>query len=182
MAVPDEQQFRGDDRRLYTPGWDGNPQTWRRYRDEVRIWLLAERVENVEYSLAARLVQRLSGAARRAALGLTDEELMGDPPQPAVTDAEGEIVTPAVPGNGRAGVRRVLARLEAALTPEISVRRGASMMEFFGLRRYYRRTGERMTEYSTRFDEGVNQLRDDGIDITALEPNLGLVLPADGGA
>ena len=30
-----------------------------------------------------------------------------------------------------------------------------------------------MTEYSTRFDEGVNQLRDDGVDVAALEPILG---------
>ena len=102
MDAPDGQ-YRGDDRRLYTPGWDGNPQTWRRYKDEVRIWLLAERVEGVEYSLAARLVQRLSGAARRAALGLTDAELMGDPPRAAVTDADGEVITAAVPADGRAG-------------------------------------------------------------------------------
>ena len=70
----------GRDDRRFVPGWDGNPNTWRRYRDEVRVWLLGEKTD-VEYSLAARLVQRLSGAARRAALTLTDEEL---PPGPAV--------------------------------------------------------------------------------------------------
>ena len=51
------------------PAWDGNPANWRRYRDEVRVWLLAERTDNISYSLAARLIQRLTGAARRVALG-----------------------------------------------------------------------------------------------------------------
>ena len=69
----------GESTRHFTPAWDGNPQGWRRYREEVRIWLLAEKVEGVEYSLAARLVQRLTGAARRAAMALSDEDLMGHP-------------------------------------------------------------------------------------------------------
>ena len=56
-------------RRNFVPQWDGNPTSWRRYKDEVRVWLLAERTDNISYSLAARLIQRLTGAARRVAFG-----------------------------------------------------------------------------------------------------------------
>ena len=158
---------------MFVPSWDGNPHGWRRYRDEVRIWLLSERTTGIDYSLAARLVQRLSGAARRAAMTLSDLELMPDAGADAKTDADGAVVVPAVPADPRAGVRRVLTRLEDSLTPEITVRRGASMMDFFGTRKIHRRAGERISEYSIRFDEGVNNLKDDGIDIDALMPILG---------
>ena len=102
--------------RHFTPAWDGNPQGWRRCKEEVRIWLLAEKVEGVEYSLAARLVQRLTGAARRAAMTLSDEDLMGE--DSGVPEALGDDeYQPAVKADPRAGVRRVLKRLEEALTP-----------------------------------------------------------------
>ena len=60
---------------------------------------------------------------------------------------------PAVPPDATAGVGRLLKRLENALTPELSVRRGASMADFFSSRRYTRRMGERMSEYAVRFDD-----------------------------
>ena len=71
----DDEKNRGD--RVFVPSWDGNPHGWRRYRDEVRIWRLSERTTGIDYSLAARLVQHLSGAARRAAMTLSDEERHG---------------------------------------------------------------------------------------------------------
>ena len=46
-------------------------------KDVVRIWLLEERLD-VEYSLAARLVQNLAGAARTTGNALSDEQLMPD--------------------------------------------------------------------------------------------------------
>ena len=65
------------ERRSFIPYWGGNPGTCRRYRDEVRVWLISEK-KDVSHSLAARLVQRLSGAARRAALALTDDQLSAE--------------------------------------------------------------------------------------------------------
>jgi hypothetical protein len=47
------------------------------------------------------------------------------------------------------------------------------MMDFFGTRKFYRRHGERINEFGTRFDEGLNTLKDDGVDIRGLEPILG---------
>ncbi len=49
------------------PQWDGAPQGWRRYRDDVEIWALGTNLE-VNYCVAARLVSRLKGAARRVGL------------------------------------------------------------------------------------------------------------------
>ena len=46
------------------PSWNGNPETWQQYKEDVRIWTLGTKLD-VEYSLAARLVSNLRGAARR---------------------------------------------------------------------------------------------------------------------
>ena len=152
-------------RHTFVPAWDGNPAFWKRYKDEIRIWLLAERTDTVSYSLAARMIQRLTGAARRVALSMPDEELK---PDAGYKDGDKE-----VPADHAAAVKRLLAKLEATLTPEQSVRRGATMQEFFSTRKFYRIFGERVTEFSVRFDEGINALKDDGIDTSALEPVLG---------
>ena len=45
------------------PTWDGNPATWWKYKAEVELWKEAENLK-AEYSLAARMVQKLSGTAR----------------------------------------------------------------------------------------------------------------------
>ena len=89
------------------PSWDGNPTTYRAYKDSVRIWLLGEKAD-VEYSLAARLVQNLSGAARTLGNNMTDKELMPDtPPQ---EDHGTEVVETAAEKHERllSGVRRLL--------------------------------------------------------------------------
>lgn len=48
------------------------------------------------------------------------------------------------------------------------------MSECFGSKRLWRRSGEHVPERKKRFDEGANQLRDDGIAVEGLEPILGL--------
>ena len=55
--------------------WDGNPGTWRPFKDEVRIWTLGQDLE-VKYCLAARLIRNLTGAARRAALSIPEADLL----------------------------------------------------------------------------------------------------------
>ena len=167
--VGDDGKNRGE--RVFVPSWDGNTHGWHPYHDEVRIWFLSERAKGIDYSLAARLVQRLSGGARRAAMTLSDEKLMPDPATDVRTDADGAVLAPAAPADPRAGVRRVFKRFEDSPTPEVTVRRGASMMDFFGTRKIHRL--ECINEFSIRFDEGVNNLKDDGIDINALMPILG---------
>ena len=57
------------------PTWDGNPGTWRPFKDEVRIWTLGQDLE-VKYCFAARLIRNLTGAARRAALSIPEADLL----------------------------------------------------------------------------------------------------------
>ena len=61
--------------RQIIPSWDGAPAGWQRYQEQVRLWRMGENLD-VKYSVAARLVARLSGAARRACINMTEESLM----------------------------------------------------------------------------------------------------------
>merc|ERR1712066_999027 len=64
------------------PSWNGSPESWKTYKDEVRIWVLGSPC-TADYSLCARLVAHLKGPARRVGLGMTDEEL-----QPTALEAD----------------------------------------------------------------------------------------------
>ena len=69
---------RNDD--AHIPSWDGNPATWQRYREDVRVWKLGLNLD-VPYSIAARMIMKLKGAARRKAITLKDEDLQGIRPK-----------------------------------------------------------------------------------------------------
>ena len=95
------------------PGWDGNPQTWWRYKQDVELWLEGEDLE-VKYSLAARMVQKLTGTARIRANLLDVRHLRPQRPVAAVADvvdADGNVTvpgTPAVPADWRQGIDYLL--------------------------------------------------------------------------
>ena len=78
-----------DKSRQIIPSWDGSPAGWQRYQEQVRLWRLGENLD-VRYSVAARLVSRLSGAARRACINMPDASLMPRRGRAAVMDDEGE--------------------------------------------------------------------------------------------
>ena len=63
------------------PSWNGNPETWQTYKEEVRIWLLGSKLD-VEFSLAAWFVAQLKGPARRLGLAMTDDELSAKRSEP----------------------------------------------------------------------------------------------------
>ena len=67
-----------EDHRKYVPSWDGNPTGYKICKDAVRIWLLSEKLD-VGFSLAARLVQNLTGSVRTLGNSMTDVELSTDP-------------------------------------------------------------------------------------------------------
>ena len=132
------------------PSWNGNPETWESFKDEVRIWLLGVKV-NVEYCLAARLVNALRGPARRIGLSMTDAELSADPPAAPKGGGKGgdggDQAAPAAATRAEltAGVTRLMERLQA-LAPQMHQRRGTYMREFFKDERYARKPGERLTD------------------------------------
>ena len=85
-----------DTRQNDPPSWDGNTTTWRHYQDEVRIWTLGQDLD-VTYCLASRLIRNLSGAARRAALTVAEDDLL------------------AIERNKKAGIQNVMAKLRETL-------------------------------------------------------------------
>ena len=92
---------------LNIPQWDCDPSGWRDYQQEVRLSKTGENLK-VHWSVAARLVGGLKGAARRVGLAMTDQEQL-----PTVRN---------IPDNGerkadrkRRGTEAVMARLETEL-------------------------------------------------------------------
>ncbi len=56
------------------PRWNGDPPGFKRWQQEVKIYRLKKDL-NKEVSYAAELIVGFSGAARAAALQLTEDEL-----------------------------------------------------------------------------------------------------------
>ena len=123
-----------DDDRFSIPSWHGDPTEWERYRDEVRVFCVSTKLSS-EYSVAARLVQRLRGAARRTGLNITDEELDADSP---ALDANGNALA-MTRQKHLAGVKRLFEQHEV-LAPAGAVRRGGYMKAFFSTHEYRRNT------------------------------------------
>ena len=147
--------------RSHVPKWDGNPQGYQRYKDEIRIWRLSENM-NVDFSLAARMIGALSGSARRATISLPEEVLMPDvPDEPASTLRARK---------NRKGVDNVLEKLKEIVHEGKVQLKAQSLNEFFSTpSKYDRRPAERITDWITRFDEGEMRLSEHGVDLARLE-------------
>eukprot|EP00959_Pyramimonas_sp_CCMP1952_P389057 8151674-Pyramimonas_sp.AAC.1 len=90
------------------PTWNGDPSKWRDYYQEVELWKLSENL-SVTQSLASKLVLRLTGTARSAALTMTEVQL--DPaPDPNIEDADEK-----KRDRNQVGIENVLQHLEASL-------------------------------------------------------------------
>ena len=147
------------------PSWDGNPERWQTYKDEVRIWTLGTNLD-VGYCVAARLVSALRGSARRVGLSMADNDLEPD------QGAEASEGVPARPKNLKKGIQNLMARLQT-LAPADTKRRGGYMKEFFKDEKYRRRQGERIAEWISRWEEGVERLSQDGIDFLGTDDLAG---------
>ena len=73
------------------------------------------------------------------------------------------------------GVQILMERLEA-LAPSDVVRKGAQLSAFFKEDRYRRRQGERLAEWVSRWDEGLDKLRADGGGLRGDGPPVRLVV------
>ena len=143
------------------PTWDGSPHGWQRYVEQVRLWKLGENLD-VKYSLAARLIGRMSGSARRACINMESAALQPIRGAAAEIDADDVVRQAAVEENLSAGIENVMERLRSVLVPEPMVSRGQAMTDFFKSQRFVRRPGQRMTEFCGLFEEGLERLRQDG--------------------
>ena len=144
----DERDRDRDGGNLQPPSWDGNPARWQVFKDEVRLWTLASNAR-VQYCLAARLVRQLTGSARRIGLSMTDADLSADSEEDPLS-----------------GITRLMTRL-AALAPADIIRKGAHLNAFFREEKYKRRSGERIAEWISRWDDGLDKLGQDGVDFAA---------------
>ena len=122
--------------RMNLPQWDADS-SWRDYQQEVRLSMTGENLE-VNGSVAARPVGGLKGA-RRVGLAMTDQELL--------------LIARDIPDNGerkadrnRRGVEALMERLETESNDH-------SM--FFATNKLQRNRSERVTDYITKFEEGI---------------------------
>ncbi|CAE8596863.1 unnamed protein product [Polarella glacialis] len=87
--------------RNYIPTWDGNPTGWQRYLEELLLLLASEDLD-VKYCIAARVIQNLTGSARRCALRIPLRLLQPRrrPQQSAVSAAVQAAATPVPDTDG----------------------------------------------------------------------------------
>ena len=57
------------------PTWNGDPAKWKDYKKEVNFWRMSENM-SVTQSLASKLILKLQGSARTAAMNMTEELLL----------------------------------------------------------------------------------------------------------
>ena len=149
------------------PRWDSSASQFQRYRDEIRVFRLAENLEQ-SYSIAARLVSALSGPAKRVGLSLSDRELM--PEYADYAAAEAEIQAGRQPPKlskaeaNDLAIKTLLSKLEKTLQPMRSQERGTRLEDFFVHRKHCRKKGMRIAEYNILWEESLERLRE--VDIT----------------
>ena len=151
------------------PSWDGNPATWWKYKADVELWKESENLR-AEYSLAARMVQKLSGTARVRANLIDLAKLRPQRPvaaAPAVTDGQGNEVTPAVAAmeaNWTKGIDFLMEELEKMIGVTPVVKKAQQRSWFYNVLK--RKKGEAMNTWLTRFRAGLKRCADDGVDLS----------------
>ena len=154
--------------RMSLPQWDGDRSGWRDYQQEVRLYKTGENLE-VNWSVAVRLVGGLKGAARRVGLAMTDQELL-----PTARNITDNLERKA--DRNRRGIEALMTRLEAELGQQRPQKKGESLEMFFVSNKLQRKRGERITDYITRFEEGIKTLQDNDINLLTIDDVPGWML------
>ena len=117
--------------RISVPTWDGNQDSWDEFRDAVAMWTLAEDLER-SYSVAARLVMRLTGPAKTVVKTMPATDL-----HPTLADdvVEGESTADWRARRNRVGILRVVEKIQAKLRVTRPTQRGERLEEFFQTKR-----------------------------------------------
>ena len=154
--------------RMCLPQRDGDPSGWRDYQQEVRLYKTGENLE-VNWSVAARLVGGLRGAARRVGLAMTDQELL-----PTARNITDNLERKA--DRNRRGIEALMTRLEAELGQQRPQKKGESLEMFSASNKLQRKRGERITDHITRFEEGIKTLQDNDINLLTIDDVPGWML------
>ncbi len=100
------------------PIWDGRPESFPGFEDEISLFVLGENLD-VRISLAARVAQKLRGESRRIALGMKHDLF---PVSNSGSEDDGAGDRRKLPARSheaanRLGIQRLLARLKKDLQP-----------------------------------------------------------------
>eukprot|EP00971_Amphidinium_carterae_P225817 4478790-Amphidinium_carterae.2 len=128
------------------PNWDGNPTTWRRWKEDVKVWQLScKKPADGDTWPAGRMLARLTGSARAVALRITHDRLSS---------------TQEAPWRGVTVLMDLLAQ---ELIPRQELRQTDALSRFYEGDSGVRRAGQSMHAFNSYFLQEVEKLRDEGI-------------------
>eukprot|EP00971_Amphidinium_carterae_P029637 582856-Amphidinium_carterae.2 len=128
------------------PSWDGNPTTWRRWKEDVKVWELScKRPSPGDTWPAGRMLARLTGSARAVALRIPYDRLVSTQEVPWI------------------GVNVLMELLEQDLIPRQELRQTDALSRFYDGDAGARRAGQSMHAFNSYFLQEVEKLRDEGI-------------------
>eukprot|EP00971_Amphidinium_carterae_P341461 6480260-Amphidinium_carterae.1 len=128
------------------PSWDGNPASWRRWREDVRIWQLScRRPTTGDTWPAGRMIAKLAGTARAVAMRIPIENLSAEPERPWH------------------GVDTIIRLLEQELIPRQELRQTDALTRFYENEQGSRRSAQSIHAFNSYFLQEVEKLRDEGI-------------------
>jgi len=145
------------------PSWDGNPATFRKYERDVELFIEGENLD-VPFSVAARMVQKLSGTAKVVAELIPLAELRARAAVPATVDGDGAETVPAVLADPRRGIDRLLEDLRNLPGVSEVQRHGDTRAWFYN--KLQRHKGEAIWAWCARFRKAIQQCRDEGVDFS----------------
>ena len=157
---------RDDEFTSSLPRWNGDPSTFKRYEQEVTIFMYTCELTKKK-CYAAILLSGLSGVAKTAGMQIQVEKLR---PFAQGDDLTKDFVWEAM---NKQGVINLLAHLKENLLRSTPIERGNRMYDFFSTAKYCRKRGMRIAEYNLLFQQGVDDLLDVGIKLADLPDILG---------
>ena len=138
------------------PVWNGVPTTLRQHKIDIKWWLAGENLpETLKFNLAARYASRQRGAVRQRILQLDPDTLAADPGE---KDIDGDVTRPP---NYRKGIDVILKAYEEMVGADPPERK-AELRDLWH-KHLYRRRGERIIDWCTRFRDVRSQLAQEGI-------------------
>ncbi|CAK9027432.1 Teneurin-3, partial [Durusdinium trenchii] len=145
------------------PTWDGSPQTWRSFRKEMSWWLAGLDIQSAKkYNLAARWLLKQSGVVRQRGeeFDPRDLEYGKEIKMPNAETGDDEVVMEEDP---LSGINKLLTALEE-MTGRSSLDKGGELRNVFYLELKHK-SGERISEFATRYRGLVAELKAEGVTI-----------------
>ena len=139
------------DKAPHCPKWDGNPLSWRKWLEDVKIWKLACKRPKAEDTWpAGKMIQSLSGAARHIALRLPEAQLTATQESPWK------------------GIDSITQLLQQELIPSQELRQADAVSRFFEQETCSRKAGQSIHAFNSFFLAEVQKLQDESVNTDKL--------------